>query len=48
VVHSFPGAPACHLIVFSQESGQLQGLEVMGQQDLGSVAHDDLPPSRLR
>ena len=40
-------ALAGQLVVFAQKGRQLQGLEVMGQQQLRRIGHDAPPPNRL-
>ena len=46
MVHSFLGPLAGYLVLLTEEGGQLQGTQVMGQQDLRKGAHEGLPPSR--
>ena len=46
VVEPLGGALAGELLVFPQERRQLQRLEVMGEQDLGSVRHAASPETR--
>ena len=38
-------AAAATVIVFPQEGGQLEGFQVMGQQELRRIAHDAAPVS---
>ena len=47
VVGAFGGALPGLLVVLAQEGRQLQGLEVMGQQQLRRIGHDAPPPNRL-
>jgi hypothetical protein len=46
MVQAFGRALAGELLVFPQECGQLQRLEVMGEQDLGGVGHAASPETR--
>ena len=41
------GALAGQLVVLAQKGRQLQGLEVMDQQQLRRIGHDEPPPNRL-
>ena len=41
------GALAGQLVVLAQKGRQLQGLEVMDQQQLRRTGHDEPPPNRL-
>ena len=45
-VLTFGGALACNLLVFPQECGQLQHLQMMGEQDLRGLGHAASPDSR--
>jgi len=47
VAGAFGGALPGLLVVLAQEGRQLQGLEVMGQQQLRRIGHDAPPPNRL-
>ena len=49
MVDAFGGALTGQLVVLAQEGRQPQRLQVMGEQDLRRIAHDDAAPaSRLR
>src|SRR3954468_18475916 len=48
VVHSLGRTLPSQLVVLAQEGGQLQRLEMMGQEDLGNLAHGCAPPSSVR
>ena len=45
VVDTLGGALPCLLVVLAQKGGQLQGLEVMREQNLRHRAHEVAPPS---
>ncbi len=45
MIDAFGSALPGQLIVLAQEGGQLEGLEVMGQQELWRIAHDAAPVS---
>ncbi len=46
MVDAFSGALPGELVVLAQEAGQLEGLEMMGKQELGRVGHETTPLSR--
>ena len=46
MVDALGGALPGELVVLAQEGRQLERLEVMGEQDLGRVAHAAAPVSR--
>ena len=46
MVLPFAGALPGELVILAQERGQLQGLEMVGQKDPGSVGHAALPGIR--
>ena len=48
MVDAFGGALLGKLVVFAQERRQLERLEVMGEQKLRGVAHDEAPTRRSR
>ena len=45
MVDTLGGALAGQLVVFPQEGRQLEGFQMMGQQELGRIAHDGVPVS---
>ena len=45
MIDALGGALAGYLVVFPQEGGQLEGFQVMAQQELWRVAHDATPVS---
>ena len=47
MVGALGGALAGQLVVLAQKGRQLQGLEVMDQQQLRRIGHDEPPPNRL-
>ena len=47
MVDALGGALARQLVILAQESGQLEGFEVVGQQHLWGISHDAPPPSKL-
>src|SRR6516225_2657467 len=48
MVDAFGGALPGELVIFAQERRQLERLEVMGEQKLRRVAHDEAPTRRSR
>ncbi len=45
MIDIFGGALAGQLVVFAQEGRQLQGFQMMGQQELWRIAHAEAPVS---
>jgi len=48
MVDAFGGALLGELVIFAQERRQLERFEVMGEQELRRVAHDEAPARRSR
>ncbi len=48
MIDAFRGALPGHLVVISQEGGQLELLEMVSKQQLGRLAHGPAPDNRLR